>query len=308
MANSSVIYIAGYGRSGSTLLEILLSSHPRVVGLGEVSQGLDSLSRGPVTCGCGATSQDCPIWGPSFEELSDDLRESWPGVQKYETLANSFRHLAPNSVPKEKYREIHVELFEALRRNTEASDPIFVDSSKTSRSRLLRPLLLERWGGLDVSVVHLVRDPRGCMRSNLKGSNQHLEEGREPGRPFPRLRTLGHWPLANLPPEVVPRSSENPRRRIQYESLVSRPSETMGELVESLGLDQAGLDKALPNGEVENRAHQIAGNRLRHRDEIRIRPASDWRKELALWERALGRVACFPLMGRYGYPYREGQE
>ena len=32
-----IIYVAGYGRSGSTLLDMMLASHPAVFGAGEMS-------------------------------------------------------------------------------------------------------------------------------------------------------------------------------------------------------------------------------------------------------------------------------
>ena len=33
----TVLYIAGYGRSGSTVLDMLLGTHPRIIGGGELT-------------------------------------------------------------------------------------------------------------------------------------------------------------------------------------------------------------------------------------------------------------------------------
>jgi hypothetical protein len=43
MHRGVIIYIAGYGRSGSTLLERILGSHERFFGLGELASFLDLL-------------------------------------------------------------------------------------------------------------------------------------------------------------------------------------------------------------------------------------------------------------------------
>ena len=55
-------YIAGYGRSGSTLFDIVLGEHPQIFGAGELA----NLSRRVWTdneyCSCGAVVRECPFW------------------------------------------------------------------------------------------------------------------------------------------------------------------------------------------------------------------------------------------------------
>ena len=60
-----VIYIAGLGHSGSTFLELLLASHPDVVGLGEIGLQVErllldpSFNAGEALCSCGTTAREC---------------------------------------------------------------------------------------------------------------------------------------------------------------------------------------------------------------------------------------------------------
>ncbi|MCA9641093.1 MAG: hypothetical protein KC492_10375, partial [Myxococcales bacterium] len=78
-----LVYILGLGHSGSTLLEMLLSSHPRLLGLGEVAS---LLTRGmrerhlsgpwPSPCSCGVLARDCPVWKPTLDQLQPDGPES----------------------------------------------------------------------------------------------------------------------------------------------------------------------------------------------------------------------------------------
>ena len=61
MTTPKITYILGAGRSGSTVLERLLSSAPDVVGVGEVA----TLWRQPLsdlTCSCGAPAPECAFW------------------------------------------------------------------------------------------------------------------------------------------------------------------------------------------------------------------------------------------------------
>ena len=58
-----LIYVGGYGRSGSTVLERLLTRHSTVIGCGEVVR-LSWANYDPgMKCTCGALPKDCAIWG-----------------------------------------------------------------------------------------------------------------------------------------------------------------------------------------------------------------------------------------------------
>ena len=58
-----LVYIGGYGHSGSTLLEYLLAASPKVVACGEVASVLRERGR-KGKCTCGREVRLCPLWGP----------------------------------------------------------------------------------------------------------------------------------------------------------------------------------------------------------------------------------------------------
>ncbi len=65
MERKKVIYIAGLGHSGSTILDMSLGTLPGVVGLGELKTILDDHSRNrqyTSVCSCGKKATDCDIW------------------------------------------------------------------------------------------------------------------------------------------------------------------------------------------------------------------------------------------------------
>src|SRR6266705_3371373 len=57
-----VLYIGGWGRSGSTLLDRMLGQVPGFFALGEVREIWQSGLRENRLCGCGASFRECPFW------------------------------------------------------------------------------------------------------------------------------------------------------------------------------------------------------------------------------------------------------
>lgn len=58
-----IIYIAGLGHSGSTILDMALGSHPNIIGLGEIYAVFNSKNYKNLfeksTCSCGEKGKDC---------------------------------------------------------------------------------------------------------------------------------------------------------------------------------------------------------------------------------------------------------
>ena len=60
-----LVYIGGYGHSGSTLLEYLLAASPEVIACGEVASVRRERGR-KAKCTCRRDIKDCPVWGRSL--------------------------------------------------------------------------------------------------------------------------------------------------------------------------------------------------------------------------------------------------
>ena len=69
-----IVYIAGLGHSGSTILDLALGVHTDAVGLGEVYTLLRKKQRqnhmGSL-CSCGETATKCPFWSKLDKALED---------------------------------------------------------------------------------------------------------------------------------------------------------------------------------------------------------------------------------------------
>ena len=62
MNTIKIVYITGFGRSGSTLLDILLASAPSAFGCGELNALLREGIFGGDPCACGEPVANCPLW------------------------------------------------------------------------------------------------------------------------------------------------------------------------------------------------------------------------------------------------------
>jgi hypothetical protein len=135
-----IVYIAGLAHSGSTVLDMALGCHPKMVGLGEVEaivqageNDLTSPEFNKVVCSCGKDMGGCDFWSGAKERL---LTVSHMDTdQRYTVLIKFFS---------EKYGE----------------DVILVDSSN-KRMQYLN-FLNEKH---DLYVIFLVRDLRSWVYS-----------------------------------------------------------------------------------------------------------------------------------------------
>lgn len=275
-----IIYIAGYGRSGSTLLERILGSNEKIFGLGEVKFLIDSISHNKY-CSCGEKINNCNYWSEVIENL--DLNSE---VQ--------------NNKVNVKINKIYQEIIN----NTSDEVKYIIDSSKTARDAFFRPFLLSK--NFNVKLIHLVRDGRGCMWSNIKGSNRKMEQGLDPTLKMPSLRTSISWQLSNLSPEIfkITKNSEN-YLRIKYEDFVTDPEIELKRLSSYLNIDLSEQIDMLINEKEIPLGHQIAGNRLRKKKKIILKKDIEWKSNLKFYNKLIYWFLCWPFALKYGYHKRD---
>jgi hypothetical protein len=263
---TKLIYIGGYGHSGSTLLEYLLAASPEIVACGEVSSVLHQRGR-KEKCTCGKPAAACPVWGPLQQDPA--ALDGWS----------------------------HQRLALALLEKSEGRYAAMVDSSKTPWNALRAPFRLRHALGEDFVLLHLTRDPRAVSWSAV------TKAGRQGIRPLTALRASGtalSWTASNLACEAFGRAYPNQYLRIRYEDLVRAPSEVMQGLVAKLLPDVSWNPAGI--GDNANR-HQLYGNRMRARrlSLADIKEDSAWRSDMPPASRGLAAALTWPLRERYGY-------
>jgi len=293
-----VVYVAGYGRSGSTLLDILLGNAAHTAGCGEL-WGFFKACESP---SAGSAMAMPEIWQQVCSDFHARLAKPTVGMEvsaargRFEKLTALPRLLAglAGQDMQPLYRRSQRALLAAIR---QASDcEVIVDSSKTTRHCAGRPLALATLAGIEVRVIHLVRDGRGVLWSQLRGSNAKLEAGAaDPRLAWAVPRTLFSWTMANLAcwlqSRALPAGSV---LRVRYEDLVAAPARELRRIGAFAGIDPEPVIAQLQRGEAVPPGMQFAGNRLRLRGISQVREDTEWQRRLPRAPRLAYWFFCWP--------------
>jgi len=305
-APQRVVYIMGVGRSGSTVLDKILSNHPDIQSGGELCHLPRHGWFRDVFCSCGQRGNACEFWSAIRRECvrraGSDLVGAYKAlIDKMETrrrwLPTLSGGLRPSSSQFQQYAEMTRALLASIR--TVSGKPVIVDASK----RCTRALALARIPQIDLRVIHLVRDVRGVAWSlkkrlvlNDRAGIPHCQ------KPLSAWHSALGWIVRNLQSARVRRRLPAARSiRIRYEDLVSDPAATLAKVGRLIDVDLTALADRLVAGGAIRIEHALAGNRLRMAGNLRLRPDLEWTTKMSAREqRVCWRLAGW-LLRRYGY-------
>lgn len=242
----AVVFICSLGHSGSTALELALTSIPGTVGIGELwlisrdlIEGRDIAGK---WCQCGLQASRCPLWSEVLERVSRD---------QVATESTIYGHVL------DVVTEIH------------GTDVTIIDSSK--RMEALDALRMCA-GDHEIRVVHLVRDVRAWSTSILKHGN--LPTGRVPVpsaivRTYPYLLTIWHSRVKKMVEFLE--STGLPTFDVGYEQYATDPGRHLPQIAEFAGLTPVGephpgdsdADGRYHQGSADPISHMLAGNPMR---------------------------------------------
>lgn len=257
--NFKIIFIAGNGRSGSTLLDILLGSSANAFGGGE----LTNISRDTIFdefCSCQSKIGNCELWTTVYKtwlENSNITLEKYKFLKyKFERNKSTLRVLVNYIFPTKdfkNYRESTYQLFSAIHKVTGKN--IIIDSSKSPQ----RILILKKYQNL--TVFHLCRNARGVLNSAKKVARKDVKAGIEENQYARRTsKTLIEWVFVNFITELFCIRVNS--KKIKFKEFTSSP-----EI-----LNQINSDLQIKVFDNLNPPHMLAGNRLRLQKNINLEP------------------------------------
>jgi hypothetical protein len=270
-----VLYVLGYGRSGSTVLGMALGQHPGMVNLGEISV-LATFVPGPTyiaprACGCLLPLDQCPYWQGVARRLGSMTALAHDGTTLTPTMG--WRRYAPwlpepsDELPR--WASAAAGLYAAT--IAEAGAEVAVDTSKGGS----RAWWLWKSGAVDLTFVWLTRRLEDVIRSQIRHGQS-------------ALKTAVSWRLAQRQAAQVARAAEAAGLRvprISYERLVQEPRAVLGEVLDHVELpwDDAVL--------TPRPAHTIGGEHEgKHGDRQSIQPSTRTRPPLPLHARLTARL------------------
>lgn len=297
-----VLFLAGIGRSGTTLVERVLGEVPGVLALGEVlhlwERGLGLGER----CGCGEVLTGCGFW----QEIGGRAFGGWDRVDLHRVAALRRRvdrasrvpALARGSARREvvEYAELYSRVYGAAAQVTGAE--VVVDSSK----QVSLAWCLALSGRVDLRLAHCVRDARAVAHSWSREVARPEAVDREHAQ-MPRYAPAylsALWVLHNLEAEVL--SRRVPSVRLRYEDFVDDPPAHTRRLLGLVGLGDTDLAHVAPTRVRLSRGHSCAGNPMRFQEgEVQVRADERWRREQPVGRTRLVTALSAPVLHRYDY-------
>lgn len=262
-----VLYIASVPKSGSTILGNILGELDGFFCCGELCF-LEKALRGS-HCGCGSYFGDCPLWSEILGDGSDrlDLAELELDPRRFRARSLPVTSLAAvtglQGSDARRYVRALARLYGRVEEATRCR--VLVDTSKSPTYGYL----LAGVPGIELYVVHLVRDPRATAFSWPPAPDECDDN--------PLL--LGPiWTVWNA---VMPILSRRAVRHcfVRYEDFVERPRETVLRLAALVGETADGVPFVTDDEVLLQPNHTISGNSNRFQTGVvPIRRDDRWRK------------------------------
>lgn len=300
----TVLYITGLWRSGSTVLDIILGGHEAVEGVGEL-RSLPNIWLEGGTCACGEPAVECAFWSA----VRDRWHERAGGERAAELIRLQDRFERTRALPRllarglgwrsEEFREygrLVGAMYQAIA--DVSGKRVIVDSTKYPG----RALALTRVPGIDLRILHLVRDGRAVIWSWRRKANTDLHGNVYEVDPAVVARmTTNSWIRANLYSGLARKVASFPTARVRYEDLIADPRGELAKIGRLVDLDFTDVAECLLAGDALKVNHPVAGNRVRHSGAVRLSPDLEWRERLPEEDRREFWRRAGWLAKRYGY-------
>lgn len=305
-----VLFIACAGRSGSTLLDRIIGMHDGFFSAGELRFIWERSFGENQLCGCGVPFDQCVFWGKvSRQAFSADvanvdastaarLRGSLDDTRYAPWLIQS-RSPACYQTALVVYGRLLKRLYEGILRVSR--DRVIVDSSGDAT----HGLILSRIPGIQLHVVHLVRDPRAVAFSWKRSRRRPEIHWASEGMPTEHVRTSAiRWMMYNTTAELLSKSAVS-YCRLRYEDFVADPTAALSTVLAPY--EWAGDQPNNMRGKevLLEPSHTVSGNPMRFKQgRLKIKLDNEWQHAMLPRDRRTVGAITWPLLIRYGYPVR----
>jgi hypothetical protein len=277
-----VVFIAGCGRSGTTLLGQLLGEFDGFVNVGEAARYLFDRSK-DLPCGCGTSAAACTFWKEMLAAVPPEVGAQGVQALRIRSFPALFMRTRGGKYPAE-YAPILSALGDTYRtivRDTGCN--VIIDSSKYPSTALLAGAI----PGVELHVVHVVRSPHSVVASWTR-KNGYLAV-------HPPGKVVSWWWAYNVLSEAL-KSRAKSYRLVRYEDFARSPGPVLQQITADVTGNPLPMDFLDGSDATVHVQHSLAGNPSKfNTGKIKIRDAN------TVASGKLLNLVTFPLQRRYQY-------
>lgn len=257
------MYILGAGRSGTTILDIVLGNAENAISLGEVNRFYKRDGIPPKREEDSSTAQ---FWGHIRSQFELSGSKDYTSAEKLsrqnEYHAAFFKSTGGKT--DKLYREQMNALYRAI--DEETKDELLIESSKYPLRALNISKVLKKDTSIDNLVfLYMKKDPVKVVESFQKKGLEQPPKG--------YLMSNLYYLLVNL----LCKSTLNKLKRrgyrgteIRFEELIEEPGVTIAKVEKELGIELLGLQQKIENRDWLKPGPLFDGNRLRLKPELQL--------------------------------------
>jgi len=241
LEKKTVIYISSLSHSGSTLLDMILGGHPKIIGLGEMVHAVDK-ERPQITCSCGKVFEQCIFWSKVAQHLGNrknlDLRTAYKII--FQTFEQVF-----------------------------GKEYLLLDSSKSIYT-LKKLINIEN---IEFKVIYIMKDVRSYTISQIDTLKRNNRKFTLKTFFFNTIYFFLQWYYNNIKNRRFFKKYNIQFIQIGYEELCLYPNDILTKICEFLGIQ---MDTNMLNVN-SSKSHIFWGNRMKsQKDKHKIMYDNRW--------------------------------
>lgn len=304
----NVLFVSGFGRSGSTIIDNVLGQHDNVFSIGELRHIWQRGLLNNELCGCKKTILQCDIWHAILEDVFTKtdkqtfkslakLAESVDKPKYIHKMLLSYDH--EYNQRKKEYQDILSKLYISIQKNSGAK--LIIDSSKTPS----HGFLLNELENLELSILHLIRDSRAVAYSwQKKVSRPEIISSSENMPIYSSWKSAVWWNGANIVTEILGyKLNKKNYMQKRYEDFCKSPEIFIENILKEFLPDNSLDLNYIQNNKIQlDTTHTVAGNPSRFKiGNIEINEDNQWEKNITNKNKYIMNILTLPLLMKYGY-------